>query len=586
MRRPSLLLLLSSVPAIVVPACAKPPPSSSIPYDGWIGSGKDWNASVDHVDLTIDPGKPGRHISPLIYGHNQVRDPGRYGVSSLRAGGNRFTAYNWENNASNAGRDFMFQSDGFLVAGSTTPDAPGEAVRPMLEAAHELGAAAIVTIPIVDYVAADKLGDGDVTRTADYLTTRFKQNRPTRGGGGPPSSSVPDLTDAFVYQDEFVTWLVNTFPDASLMFSLDNEPDLWNLTHKEVHPQSVMYDELIKRNSDYARAIKGVWPWAPVLGFVSYGWQGYLSLNGAPDAGKGDFVDYYLTQMKAAEDSEGARLIDYLDLHWYPEAQGIAASGAAVRIVLANPDSAPGMVDARVQAPRSLWDPDYREQSWIGGPIALIPRMRQKIEAHYPKTQLAFTEWNYGGGGDMSGAVATADVLGVFGREGVGAANIWPSGQGAFTLAALAIFRNFDGAGARFGDMSVSAQASSIYSSSVYASLDSSHPSRLVIVAINKRQVPTTATVRIVGDSSVVNAAVWQLAGTNPLIRSSPPLVAATPGTFTYEMPALSVSVLVPDWVSAPPPADAGVNVSSEGSQGQQTGQDQQDTADGGSGDL
>src|SRR5450432_147375 len=107
--------------------CAKAPPTvAGIPYDGAVGSGKDWNASVDPVDLTIDATSVGRPISPLIYGYNAIRDPGARGVTLLRAGGNRYTAYNWENNASNAGADFKFQNDGFLVTAATNPDAPGE----------------------------------------------------------------------------------------------------------------------------------------------------------------------------------------------------------------------------------------------------------------------------------------------------------------------------------------------------------------------------------------------------------------------------------------------------------------------------
>jgi hypothetical protein len=255
-------------------------------------------------------------------------------------------------------------------------------------------------------------------------------------------------------------------------------------------------------------------------------------------------------------------LIDYLDLHWYPEAQGTGASGSSVRVVFGGNDNSAGVVEARVQAPRSLWDPGYTEQSWIagaaGGPIALIPRMQTKIEALYPGTKLAFTEWNYGGSGDISGGVATADVLGIFGREGVGMANIWPSGSGLFALAAISVFRNFDGAGARFGDTSVSAQTTSIYSSSVYASTDSTNPSRLVIVAINKRAAPTTATIRIVGDSASDRAAVWLLAGSSPVVQSAAPLTTTTLGTFSYEMPPLSVSVLVPSAGPPPPPPETG----------------------------
>src|SRR5206468_1137039 len=112
---------------------------------------------------------------------------------------------------------------------------------------------------------------------------------------------------------------------------------------------------------------------------------------------KGDFLDYYLDHMKAADGAAGRRLIDYLDLHWYPEAKG-----NNIRITNGPPDDVTDpVVAARLQAPRSLWDAGYVESSWITsccnlGPIDLLPRLRDKIAAHYPGTKLAFTEYNYG----------------------------------------------------------------------------------------------------------------------------------------------------------------------------------------------
>src|SRR4029078_11004530 len=135
--------------------------------------------------------------------------------------------------------------------------------------------------------------------------------------------------------------------------------------------------------------------------------------------------------MRAAEAHAHRRLLDVLDLHWYPE-----ATGAGVRITEAS--AAPAVAQARVQAPRSLWDPSYVETSWIAqdagvGAIRLLPRLREKIAAHYPGTPVAITEYNYGGGGDGSGALAEADVLGIFGREGVFAAALWDlAGSHAF----------------------------------------------------------------------------------------------------------------------------------------------------------
>jgi len=216
-----------------------------------------------------------------------------------------------------------------------------------------------------------------------------------------------------------------------------------------------------------------------------------------------------------------------------------------------------------------LWEPGYRERSWIAtqlqAGIALIPRMQNKIAAHYPGTKLAFTEWNFGGGGDISGGVATADVLGIFGREGVGVANLWPVGDERYSMAAIAAYRNFDGAGAHFGDTTVAAQTSSIYSSSVYASTESNDRSRLVIVAINKRDAPTAATVKIAGDTASVVAQVFVLAGGTPAVMPGAPLTASKAGTFEYQMPPLSVSVLVPAATLPPPPKDAGAGVPDAG---------------------
>src|ERR1019366_5993457 len=216
-----------------------------------------------------------------------------------------------------------------------------------------------------------------------------------------------------------VSWLTKAAdPTATILFQLDNEPDLWSSTHAEVHPVAVTYAELAQRDIEYAKAIKAVVPGAKVVGPVNYGWAGYVNLQSATDSSAdGDFITWWLGQMKAAETSAGKRVVDDLDLHWYPE-----ATGGGARIT--DDGTGAAEVAAREQAPRSLWDMTYTETSWItqsstNGPITLIPREMQKIAQTYPGTKLSFSEWNYGGGTDISGAIASADVLGIFGSYGV-----------------------------------------------------------------------------------------------------------------------------------------------------------------------
>ena len=98
-----------------------------------------------------------------------------------------------------------------------------------------------------------------------------------------------------------------------------------------------------------------------------------------------------------------------LDLHWYPEAQGGGdpKTGAGAKRITEG-DNSPESIDARLQAPRSLWDPAYVEKSWITTystqkkPIQLLTWVKQKIDQRYPGTKLAFTEYDYGSGDHVS----------------------------------------------------------------------------------------------------------------------------------------------------------------------------------------
>lgn len=528
---------------------------------GDAGGGADaWNApevgppveagSPGQVDITFDiQSTQGVHpISPYVYGVNDGSKAASAHATIVRAGGNRMTAYNWENNASNAGSDYQFENDDYLCSGGgCLPDGntAGGFLKGVVSGAHAAGAAALITVPMVDYVSADKSPGGDVRNSgSNYLQTRFKQNKPAKGAA---FAFPPDAGDAYVYEDEMVHWLAGAVPGATVRWQLDNEPDLWSSTHAEVHPAQLTYAEIAKRNVDYATAVKAAVPGAWVVGPVNYGWAGYVNLQGAPDAqANGDFVSWWLDQMKAAETKAGKRLVDGLDLHWYPE-----ATGGGARIVDAGTSAAE--VAAREQAPRSLWDSTYVETSWItqstgGKPIQLIPAMLAKIAQHYPGTALSISEWNYGAGTDISGAIASADVLGIFGAYGVDMAMMWPmNGDESFTYAAFRAYRDYDGKGGAFGDTSVAATTTDVKDSSVYASLQSADSTKLAIVAINKATASKVAGIVVHHSTVYTKASVYVLSaagGANVVPGTA--LTATATNAFRYTMPAQSVSVIVP----------------------------------------
>ncbi len=436
-------------------------------------------AQADATVITIDATRQ-TPISKYIYGvnHPNWKELDR-GFTLARQGGNRMTAYNWETNASNAGNDWQHQNDGYLGESNE----PGWTVKAFLQAAQQNGAAAIITVPTAGYVAADKKGDGDVNKTPNFLQTRFQKSLAKK-----PSKLTfpPNTNDKFVYQDEFVAWVERTkSPRTPVWYSLDNEPDLWGSTHQRIWPKNPTYAQIIANNIQFSGAIKSVAPKTMIFGPANYGWQGFRTFQNAPDARGRDFLDVYLSAMRDAEKRAGMRLIDALDIHWYPEAQG-----GGVRIAFG--EDKPGTAEARIQAPRSLWDPTYVEESWISNslgkrPITLLPRVSAQIRQHYPGTKLALTEYNYGGGNHISGALAQADVLGLFGRYGVFAACNWGlHAADRYAVAGFKSFIDYDGKGSRFGDRGLAVSGQNPAEDSAYAALDSINRNRMTIVAINK----------------------------------------------------------------------------------------------------
>jgi O-glycosyl hydrolase len=198
-----------------------------------------------------------------------------------------------------------------------------------------------------------------------------------------------------------------------------------------------------------------------------------------------------------------------------------------------------------------LWDPNYKESSWIANdavhePIRLLPRLKEKIAKNYPGTKLSITEYNYGGGDQISGALAEADVLGIFGREGVFAAALWPLAKDErFIYSGFAMYRNFDGKDGRFGDLSIAAQTDSAEKSSVYAAIDRAHPDRMAIVALNKTNAPLMADCAIVSKTPFKTARLYRLTGASATPRADGEQAVGAGARLRISLPPMSVTTLI-----------------------------------------
>ena len=512
----------------------------------------------ESISLTID-GHVRKAISPYVYGIN--RFPGAAQPQKMftldRAGGNRWTAYNWETNASNAGSDYNYQSDDYFGGG-----APAETVRRYIEADQKEKIASLITVQLQGLVAADTSGPTSVAPAID--AKRFKEVVfEKKSLSAEPFTETPSTTDPYVYMDEFLWAVDRKFPNrdifganpkaAPVFVSLDNEPELWNNTHKEIQGTTpVPADLYIHKSLRLAAALKAQFPnlviFAPAhYGFYGiYGWQGGVK---ATTDGPDWFVDRYARAVQAASKSAGHLLIDVYDIHWYTE----ATDSTGHRVTqFGGPTLSDDQVQALVQSPRSLSDPGYVEKSWItksiGAPINLIGRLQSKLKAAAPGMKRAVTEYNNGGGQHIAGTIAEAETLGIFGSSGVFAACLWPMGNNEpYIVAGFRAFRNYDGNGANFGDIGLAAKSSDVEKISVYASADSEHPARTVLVIINKSPVARAVTVAGIKDGAT--ARLFRMAA-DTAGRANAPVPAAVgskvaiASPWHLTVPALSVSTV------------------------------------------
>lgn len=445
--------------------------------------------------VTVNLAGEKKAISPHIYGVNDSGDGSNLKnvtVDTVRQGGNRLTGYNWETNYSNAGEDWHNSSDTNI--GDDT-DGCGYAGRRLSATCQKNNIPyKMTTLQMAGYVAADKAGtvlESEAAPSSRWKEVKFKKDTAL--------TLEPDVTDDYVYMDEYVNYLVKTLGDSTTStgiqaYSLDNEPVLWNDTHPLLHSKEVSSKELISKSIELASVVKDIDPNAEVFGPAFWGML--PCINGSNDTSDKNnnvytdpdydavknnyswFMDYYLEQMANAEKQYGKRLLDVVDVHFYSQDCSTEAS--------------------RVQAARSLYDASYVENSWLqptfGKYFPFLPKLQESIDKYYPGTKIAISEYNFAdlsnekeSGKLSSAAIAEADALGCFADNNVYFATYWGTlSECPYAASAINLYTNYDGEGASFGDTLVESSTSDISLAYSYASIDGSDDSTVKTVLSNK----------------------------------------------------------------------------------------------------
>jgi hypothetical protein len=503
-------------------------------------------------------------ISPLIYGvafadsSNQLQD---LNVPLHRSGGNGTTTYNWQINAWNHAADWYFES---IAEDSSAAGGDGDDF--ILESKGG-GAQPMLTIPILGWVA--KLGANRAS-LASYSISKYGAQTSVdpywaNAGNGISSPSglniaTNDPTDANMiadtnFQSGWVRHLTNQWGTAGAgglrYYIMDNEWSIWQGTHRDVHPVGATMDEVLGKFSDYSAMVKSIDPNSLVAGPEEWGWPGYLysgydqQWSGAntnynpanyPDRtahGGQDFGPWFLSQLQARSQAAGRRLIDVFTLHCYPQ-EGSVGTDAA--------DSATALL--RNQSTRQFWDTNYVDPSWINSVIALIPRMRSWVTTNYPGTKIGITEYNWGAEPDINGATAQADILGIFGREGLDLATRWTTPDPSTpTYKAMKMYRNYDGNKSVFGDTSIATAVPDPDILSAFGAVRTSDGA-MTLMVINKDILNASPfTMGITNFNATGTAQRWQLTAANVITQLAN--VSFTNNLLNDLVPAQSITLYV-----------------------------------------
>src|SRR5271156_1101044 len=501
--------------------------------------------------LTVDAAGNPHPINPDVYGiANYGLDAGfakEIQVPNIRWGGDGTTRYNWQVDSSNAGFDWYFM--GGNGEATATPSASADLMINTYKTASN--AHTLLTIPIIPYVnksAAWTCSFPVSVYGAQQSTNPYVHPNGDNCGNSITTGGV-QLLDNNIYanhidntaalQQGWIQHLLSTFGTAANggvpYYQLDNEPGGWSNTHRDVEPAQPDYNTIIALGQQYAAMIKQTDPTAKVFGPVDFtlgGWIGTPSQQNNLYAGQ-----YYLQQMAAYHQKNGKRVLDYFDEHYYPQFTAAPSQLASTR---------------------TFWDPTYTggtwvEQSYFHGPMQLIPRFQQWIAHYYPGTKLAFSEYSIDSGKKLiTDALAEADVLGIFGRQGVDLANMWTAPATTDPIAyAFRLYRNYNGHGGQFGNTSVLASSTNPAKLSIYGALRSSDGA-LTLIVINKTTNAILTSLSLAHFTPDPSASVYSYSGTDLQKIRALGKVSITPAGFSYNFPAYSATVFV---VTAPAPA-------------------------------
>lgn len=291
------------------------------------------------IAVEIDVAAENKLISPYLYGRNnsfsstnpnwtlpeedlvRMRDAG---VRFFReSGGNNSSKYNWR-------RKLSSHPDWYNNVYFNDWDQVAKMLQTHFPAAQGMWA-----FPLLGYAAK--------TNTANFADWDYNQskwwegvNQNLAGNGIPNATGTKAQKDGDInlYLEKweadssvailghwFGTHGVGLKREGIRYWSMDNEPEIWSGTHDDVMPKQISPQEFMQRYIAVAKKARALFPEIKLAGPVTanewqwYNWDGKTI---AEDGKTYSWLEYFIKTIAAEQQKSGLKLLDVLDIHFYP----------------------------------------------------------------------------------------------------------------------------------------------------------------------------------------------------------------------------------------------------------------------------
>ena len=518
--------------------------------------------SLAAIEVRVDSKAGIQKISPYIFGKNisglndaETSDPAKIaaedstikrmneiGFRFFRANnGNNATRYNWR-------KKLTVHPDWYNNVYPHDWDITAKTIQDKLP-----GANAMYAFQLSGYAASSadyNFNDWDFFQTNGSWA---KSTLDLAGGGvvSADGQTVLKTGDYSLYNEEWpadsTVAILNHWKDDVKLdmkrfeyWSMDNEMEIWSGTHSDL-PLTVTQQFLVERYLDVAKKAKKAWKDIKLTGPVAaneWQWCGVDSDPNAAEERNYCWLEYFIKKVAEAQKASGVKLLDVLDIHWYPTEKTYEDRINWHRVFFDTTYVYPGANG--IKKVNGGWDNSIVKEF-------IFQRLNDWMNAYFGKNHgigLGLTETDLTTDDAMLTALIYASFLGTFMDNGVELFTPWSWGDGMDEVAHLFI---------RYGhEFRVASTSSNDSLVSAYSSVTESQDSMTIILVNRSEKMSQTVNLYVENFEALPQAqtlTLSDLSGETFVSHTENALrhgtAVASDAKFSLELPAKSITALL-----------------------------------------